>query len=184
MKLPIPTLRFIYPSPCFLLCICCFPFCCCKGRKKVEEIIDQTWELETAPQALERSKLERLTILEAALAEGCSCDEDGDWQTQAKQILANNGIPAQTFADAVRNLLKDGRRKYRNIMLTGPANCGKSFLLGPVNKIFKVFNNPATSTFAWVGVEEAEAIVLNDFRWTQQVNIEGLQPKHTMATFD
>lgn len=55
-------------------------------------------------------------------------------------------------------------------MITGPANCGKSFLIGPLSTIFRTFQNPATSSFAWVGVEDAEVIVLNDFRWSQQVS--------------
>ena len=54
-------------------------------------------------------------------------------------------------------------------MITGPANCGKTFLLNPLNTIFKTFTNPATGTFAWVGAEKAEVIFLNDFRWSPQV---------------
>ena len=31
------------------------------------------------------------------------------------------------------------------------------------------FCNPATGTFAWVGAEESEIIVLNDFRWKPSI---------------
>ena len=31
------------------------------------------------------------------------------------------------------------------------------------------FRNPATGTFAWVGAEEAEIIMLNDFRWKPSI---------------
>ena len=55
-------------------------------------------------------------------------------------------------------------------MLTGPANCGKTFLLyNPLNKIYKTFTNPASTSFAWVGAEEAEIVFLNDFRWSHQI---------------
>ena len=54
-------------------------------------------------------------------------------------------------------------------MLTGPANCGKPFLLNPLNSIFQTFTNPATTSFAWIGAEEAEVIFLSDFRWSPQV---------------
>ena len=62
-----------------------------------------------------------------------------------------------------------GRGKFRNIMLTGPANCGKTFLLNPLNKIFSTFTNPASTSFAWVGAEKAEVLFLNDFRWSPQI---------------
>ncbi|KAJ8021669.1 hypothetical protein HOLleu_38941 [Holothuria leucospilota] len=39
----------------------------------------------------------------------------------------------------------------------------------PLTVIYEVFSNPATNTFAWVRVEKAEVIFLNDFRWSQQL---------------
>ena len=54
-------------------------------------------------------------------------------------------------------------------MLTGPANCGKTFLLNPLTLIFNTFCNPASGTFAWIGAETAECIFLNDFRWSPQL---------------
>ena len=54
-------------------------------------------------------------------------------------------------------------------MLTGAANCGKTFLLKPLNSIYHTFKNPATATFAWVGVENAECIFLNDFHWNEKI---------------
>ena len=35
--------------------------------------------------------------------------------------------------------------------------------------IYKTFVNPASTSFAWVGAENAEIIFLNDFRWSAQV---------------
>jgi hypothetical protein len=52
---------------------------------------------------------------------------------------------------------------------TGPANCGKTFLLNPLNKIYHTFTNPASNSFAWVGAENAEVVFLNDFRWSPQI---------------
>lgn len=54
-------------------------------------------------------------------------------------------------------------------MITGPANCGKTFLLNPINVIFKTFTNPSSATFAWVGAEDAKVLFLNDFRWSPQI---------------
>ena len=35
--------------------------------------------------------------------------------------------------------------------------------------LFFAFSNPATTTFAWMGAEQAEVIFLNDFRWSSQL---------------
>ena len=51
-------------------------------------------------------------------------------------------------------------------MLVGCTDSGKSFLLNPLCKLFKIFVNPAADKYAWVGVEEHEVICLNDFRWS------------------
>ena len=42
-------------------------------------------------------------------------------------------------------------------------------MVNPLTKIYNTFCNPASSTFAWVGAEEAEVIFLNDFRWSSQI---------------
>ena len=67
------------------------------------------------------------------------------------------------------NLLTKGRGKYRNIMIIGPANCGKTFILNPITKIFTTFSNPASSSFTWFDAEKAECLFLNDFRWSQAI---------------
>ena len=73
------------------------------------------------------------------------------------------------FSQAVYELLDIGRGKYRNVLIVGPANCGKTFMLKSLSLVFDCFNNPASSTFAWVGAEQAEVIVLNDFRWNSKL---------------
>ena len=41
----------------------------------------------------------------------------------------------------------------------------KTFILSPLKKVYNAFCNPATGSFAWVGAEDAEVILLKDFRW-------------------
>ena len=84
-------------------------------------------------------------------------------------ILFRNGIPESKFCEAVKSLLIKGRGKYRNILIKGPANCGKTFIIDPLNSIYRTFANPATTTFAWVGAQNAEIMFLNDFRWSEKV---------------
>ena len=73
------------------------------------------------------------------------------------------------FAAAVRDLLEKGRGKFRNIMIVGPANCAKTFILAPIQRIFKTFSNPANDKYAWIGAENSECIFLNDFRWSSEL---------------
>jgi len=50
-----------------------------------------------------------------------------------------HGIERVLFADAVVALLALGRGKGRNIYITGPTNCGKTFILDPLRVIFNTF---------------------------------------------
>jgi energy-coupling factor transporter ATP-binding protein EcfA2 len=91
------------------------------------------------------------------------------WIKCANEVLRNNKVNAYVFAAAIRDLLEKGRGKNRNIVIVGPANCGKTFLLNPLNQLFQTFTNPATTSYAWVGSENAEVIFLNDFRWSPEI---------------
>ena len=77
----------------------------------------------------------------------------------------------ELFRNAVNELLLRVRGKNCNLLLTGPTNCRKSFLLNPLRVIYRTFCNPETDTFVWVGVENAECILINDFRfrWSAQI---------------
>ena len=140
-----------------------------RGSKAVEEALSIGWEMENAESELARSKLSRVEIVYRELESPCVDGCQGKWLETAEQVLQRNGISREEFSEAVRNLLQQDRGKYRNVFLKGPANCGKTFLLNPLNTVFKTFTNPATTTFAWLGVETAEVISLNDFRWCSQI---------------
>ena len=60
-------------------------------------------------------------------------------QSCAREVLQCNGVEEGYFAGRVYELLEKGRRKYRNIMIVGAANCGKTFLLNPLNVIYNTF---------------------------------------------
>ena len=102
-----------------------------------------------------------------SLATTCTCE--GQWIKCALELLEKNRIERKEFSCAIMDLLEKGRGKGRNVLLTGPANCGKTFLLNPLTHIFDAFCNPVTGSFAWVGVEEKEIIFLNDFRWEKSI---------------
>ena len=64
--------------------------------------------------------------------------------------------------------MKNGRQKQNNITLIGTTNCGNSFLLDPLELIYKykTFMNPSATFYAWVGLEECKIAYLIDFRYT------------------
>ena len=65
---------------------------------------------------------------------------------------------------------------FRNVMITGPASCGKSFMLKPLEiiygdllEIYNAFSNQVNDNYAWVGADNAEVIILQDFRWGSEL---------------
>ena len=65
-------------------------------------------------------------------SESCVDSCDMKWYECARQVLQLNNISPFVFADAMSDLLAHGRGKFRNIMIVAPANCGKTFLLKPL----------------------------------------------------
>ena len=140
-----------------------------RGGKAVDEALSVGWELEKAEEKLERSRLTRIEILYRQLGEECVIGCNRRWLQMAEDVLLRNNIKKEDFSEAIRNALEKGRGKYRNVYLKGPTNCAKTFLLNPLNTIYHTFCNPASTTFAWVGADEAEVLFLNDFRWSANI---------------
>ena len=140
-----------------------------KGKKSVEEAIQLGWEKENILESQKRESMSRLEILKTKLDCKCVCDNAWQWFDMAVKTLQRNNITKNDFSQAVIVLLRDGRGKYRNLLLKGPANCGKTFLLKPLRDIYEAFVNPSQSSFNWMGVEKAEIIFLDDFRWSRQL---------------
>ncbi len=129
-----------------------------KQPKAIHDLLETTWAMKTAKQSLDQMKKSRLDIILEASKEECRDGCNGQWLECANEILNNNNIDKEKFVRSLVDLLTKGRGKHRNIMIVGPANCGKTFILKPLTVLFKTFVNPASGTFAWVGVEEAECI--------------------------
>ncbi|KAK3722844.1 hypothetical protein QZH41_007801 [Actinostola sp. cb2023] len=137
-----------------------------RGSKIVSEVLNTAWEMKQSRETLERRSKTRLELLYEARDGDCELGCNGQWLECALQLLNNNAIDVSKFQQSVGLLLDKGRGKYRNIMIIGPCDTGKTFILNPLTRIYNTFSNPASSTFAWVGADEAECIFLNDFRWS------------------
>lgn len=132
-------------------------------------MLETTWLMNNAPAIIERQQKNRFQLLSEFLNSECDESCEGQWLTKCLDTLDNNNIDRNEFSDSLFDLISLGRGKYRNLMLIGPANCGKTFLIKPLQKIYNCFQNPASSSFAWVGAESAEFIILNDFRWSSKL---------------
>ena len=108
-----------------------------------------------------------MDVLEEHSHKECVCL--GEWLRSANKVLNLNDISKREFAGAIQTALEKGKRKKQNVMLKGPTNYGKSFLLNPLKDISNAFVNPPNSTFACVGAETAEIVHLNDFRWNEKI---------------
>ena len=138
-----------------------------RSSKNISELIENTWKMEQAGSELEREACSRIDLLDKARK--CDCIEgcNGIWLKCALEVLKNNKINAYVYAAAIRDSIIKGRGKFRNIMIIGPANCGKTFLLKPLDTIYRVFSNPANDKYGWVGADKGEVILLQDFRWSR-----------------
>jgi len=118
----------------------------------VDEAIRIGWDIERAPAALERRRKTCIEVLNAAIHGKCAPGCNKGWLSMGEDLLRRNSISHAVFSQAVESLLREGREKYRNLLLVGPHHCGKTFLLNPLNTIYQTFTNPATSTeFCMVG---------------------------------
>ena len=138
------------------------------------DLINTVWRIEDSVPEEKRSEMGRIKILENTLKQSCFVNTDTGftcerkWLSAALETLFHNGISRKRFSDLVLNSLKYGRGKGRNLMICGPTNCAKSFLLMPLTEIYDCFMTPSDSTYNWVDAPNKEVIFLNDIRYEQE----------------
>ena len=141
-----------------------------RSENTLRELIVKTWQMAGAAAKIEKKKKDRFDILvDYKFEKLCVCD--GEWLSCAKEILRLNGIREEEFVGAIKLSLQHGRGKFRNVMIVGPTNCAKTFILKPLATMYsdEIFENPANHRFGWVGAERASVIMLQDFRWSQDL---------------
>ena len=142
-----------------------------RTQKSLGELVSKAWLLKTASTSLAMENISRIEKVRNAAAQNCTEECNGSWLQCALEVLTLNGIQPGTFAGYIRDLLVNGRGKFRNLMIYGPSNCAKTFMLRPLKIIFqdRLFDNPANDKYAWIGADEAEVILLQDFRFSKEV---------------
>ena len=133
-------------------------------KKTLNDLIKSTWEMQNTKATLEREKTSRMQVLKKVRLSSCLNGFDMEWYICSRDILQKNSIKSHVYADAIRDLLIYGRGKFTNVIITGPAICGKTFMLRPLEIIYNTFSNPANDKYAWGGAGNAEVIILQDFR--------------------
>ena len=130
-----------------------------------QELVQDAWTFENSNKLMSNENVNRIKMLEEQVNKPCACN--GTWLVCARDILVKNNIDKEKFCGALYAAIEKGRCKHVNILITGPADCGKTFILEPVCDVFPdVFQNPASSTFGWLGVKTSNLIFINDFRWS------------------
>ena len=117
--------------------------------KALAHLLDTTLKMKCAKEKLARTQKTHMEILTEAFKSICPAGCNGLWLKCAREVLAKNGIDINEFANLVKESLTKGRGKHRNLMIVGPANCGKMFILKPLTQVYATFCNPASGTFAW-----------------------------------
>ena len=110
-----------------------------------------------------------MQLLHESYSAECVSNCEGKWLEAAVNLLNRNEISVSVFAQAVLTLLEKRKSKVQKPVYTWSCQLRESFVLAPLKSIYGTFCNPATGTFAWVGAEEAEIIMLNDFRWKPSI---------------
>lgn len=142
--------------------------------KKRTEILSTIWKIEDSLDDSERRGKSLMDLLRECLEVEHSVDPlskrqcQGEWLPSALEVLALNSITREHFSQRVLKALENGRGKGFNLMICGPSNCAKSFLLMPLELIYRVFFQPASGSFNWLHAPKAEVIFLNDIRYEEK----------------
>jgi hypothetical protein len=133
-------------------------------RRDLPQLLQRVQKAGAAPMSSQRQRLSRLDILSNAQADGtCACIVPGQWLTAAGQVLSLNGFAQNEVQLAVMDALDRGRAKKRNIFIYGDTSRAKSFLLKPLELIYKAYTVPDSGSHQLADLAGSEIIWLNDF---------------------
>ena len=96
-----------------------------RNEKILHELVTKTWQIKSAKEKLETSKVSRIDTVKTRLTSDCVEGCSGQWLWCSKEVFLFNGIGIFQFATSIKDLLIHGRGKNRNLTITAPANCSK-----------------------------------------------------------
>ena len=104
-----------------------------RSERHLKELLNRTWLMKNATAKIVSTKTSRIETsrvekVKEALRSDFVSNCDKVWYECATEVLGLNSIDANFYARSVRDSLVHGRGKFRNVLLAGPANCGKTFM--------------------------------------------------------
>ncbi|KAF4713706.1 hypothetical protein FOZ62_008820, partial [Perkinsus olseni] len=136
------------------------------SRDSPSVMLGKVWSMNSAANNVDRAAKGRLQILrESAEAGGCTC---GGVASQAIQhILSRNSVPFTSFSESVIGMLRGGRSRNRNLAISGPSACGKSYLMGHLGEIYESLGALGSGSYplAILLEKNVEIFILDDFRY-------------------
>lgn len=142
------------------------------SSKTRNDILNTAWLMEDSTAKIQRRNQSNISILEEFLTaahtfnkKGVQCT--GDWLNAALDILQKNNLDRTQFTQKIISALVNGRGKGYNLMINGPTNSGKSFILMPLTLIYNCFWQPSAGSYNWVAAPGRELIFLNDIRYDE-----------------
>ena len=135
-----------------------------KEKRGLGVFIDMCWETWNSKEVMRREQLSRLDILREQLDLPCTCDSQ--WAQAANYILNRNQVCVRSFCRAILHCLDVGAQKKSNLFISGPGNCGKTFLLLPLREIYKTFDIPSGGgTYRMSSIINTEITLWQDVRY-------------------
>ena len=74
-----------------------YNFCVLRDCKKINQLIESTWRMESASEEVAREKLCRMEILSKVESGDCVNGCEGEWYECALEVLTNNSINPMCF---------------------------------------------------------------------------------------
>lgn len=133
-----------------------FNFIAAKERCVSEALIKRMKSMRDAETRQADAHLTRMEKLKRALQLPCVAGCDGRWALYAADIFEQSGYTVLEGATAFRRAIEHGRKKENNVILIGERDCGKTFLVDPLESIFRTFSSPTKGRFSWVEIEGKE----------------------------
>jgi len=132
------------------------------GCRDLGAFVRLCWSIEGSPEDAARAERSPLEIVKDARVE-LPCECNGEWGPAALGTLERNGFTREAFAEAVVKTLK-GPSKMGNLFIHGVSNSGKSFMINPLQRIFKCFTKVQLgSSYALAPLPEYECVVWHEF---------------------
>jgi hypothetical protein len=151
------------------------------GDRSLEQYLMDTGDVPAVLQKVRKSKgakemvrrraLTREEILKEAADAACSCPTPGECYDLMKGALEKNKLDG-LFQQRVAEALREGRGKGSCFFTQGPSDSGKSFVLYPLELIFKTYKPPDPAgepSYPLSKLIGSEIILCNEFEWDKRI---------------